>query len=432
MLRLKILFQCLGQALCTQGARSLNGIVPFGDVIYQVAMDTVQRLRELRRDEEVRDSLAWAASADPDEVTEQVAAVVADVGRTHPPRLCKAMTSYLTHFPPLLRQALKRPTDPAGRTVPANLVLGTPEDLLPFLPPRVPRFRAGDRLREPLSSWQIVELLGMSNFGETWKACQSEDKSKPPAVVKLCTDIEADDMLSRHAIDMQVAQERGALSGIVPLTGCFREIDPPVCRYDFVEGGDLSALVRDGQPAPSAKRTEQVTRLLQRASTLVGGLHRLSPPIIHRGLKPRNLFLQHTGGGRFSIRVLDLGIAALSAARLNTVHKLGQVPQAEVLASSLRGSFMPLYASPQQMRGEPADVRDDVHALGVIWYQMILADLGATPTGRDWLSDLKKGGIPDAYTRLLLACVNPRVDRRPSDAMALADEFGSILAGRGP
>jgi hypothetical protein len=74
-------------------------------------------------------------------------------------------------------------------------------------------------------------------------------------------------------------------------------------------------------------------------------------------------------------------------------------------------------------------VRDDVHALGVIWYQLIVADLGATPTGRDWLSDFKKGGVPEPYTRLLTACVSPRVERRPPDAMALADELGSLLAG---
>jgi hypothetical protein len=428
MLRLKILLQCLGQALATQGARSLTGIVPFGDVIYQVAMDTVQRMREARRDAEVRDSLAWAASADAHEIAEEVGTVVTEVGKALPPRLCKAMTAYLTHFPPILRQALRRPTDPSGHTIPSNLVLEAPEDLLPFLPPRVPHFRAGDRPREPLSSWQLVELLGMSNFGETWKARHVESRSKPAATLKLCTDIEAPEVLNRHAIDIQVVQERGGLSGITQLTGCFREIDPPICRYDYMDGGDFTGLVRDGKPAPSEKRTEQATRLMQRAATIVGALHRLKPPIVHCGLKPRNLFLQQLEGGRFALRVLDLGVGALSAARLNAMDKLGQVPQAEVLACSLRGSFMPLYASPQQMRGEPADVRDDVHALGVIWYQLIVADVGASPTGRDWITDLKKGGVAEPCIKLIGACVNPRVERRPADALALAEEFGSILA----
>jgi eukaryotic-like serine/threonine-protein kinase len=428
MLRLKILFQCLGQALCTQGARSLNGIVPFGDVIYQVAMDTVQRLREIRRDAEVRDSLEWAASAGHDEIREQVDAVVTEVGKAHPPRLCKAMTAYLTHFPPLLRQALKRPSDPSGRTVPQSIVLEAPEDLLPFLPPRVPRFRAGDSPREPLKSWQFVGLLGLSSFGETWKARHTDDPTRPPAVLKLCTDIEAPGLLFREAIAMQVAQERGSLAGVVPLTGCFRDIDPPVCRYDFVNGGDLTGLVRDGLPGPSEKRTAQSTRIMRRVAKVVGSLHRLDPPIVHRGLKPRNILLEETGPGRFGVRVLDLGVAALASSRLNMLNKLGQVPQAEVLAASLRGSFMPLYASPQQMRGEPTDVRDDVHALGVIWYQLMLADLEATPTGRDWLTVLRKAGAPEGHIRLLTSCVNPRLERRPPDALALADEIGALLS----
>jgi Protein kinase domain len=429
MLRLKILMQCLGQALVTQGARSLNGIVPFGEVIYQVAMETVQRLREIRRDAEVHDSLEWAASAGPDEIREQVSTVVADVGKTQSPRLCKAMTTYLMHFPPILRQAMRRPSDPSGKTVPQWIHLELPEDLLPFLPPRVPRYKAGDRPREPLSSWELVELLGMSHFGETWKARHAENKGKAPVALKLCTDIEAEGMLERHAIDIQVAQEKGCISGIVPLTGCFREMDPPICRYEFIDGGDLTGLVRDGQPEPSPARTTQATRLMRRAAKIVGGLHRLDPPIVHRGLKPRNLLLESTAGGRFALHVLDLGIGALSATRLNMTDKLGQVPQAEVLATSLRGAFMPLYASPQQMRAEPPDVRDDVHALGVIWYQLMLADLESAPTGRDWLTNLKKHGVPEAHTRLLTACVNPRLERRPADAMALADELGALLVG---
>src|SRR5262249_13472101 len=158
----------------------------------------VQRLRELRQETEVREGLEWAAAASREEVNREVTATVAEVGKSHPPRMCKAMTDYMTHFPPILRQAMRRPSDPSGRTVPAWVRLEFPEALLPYLPRRVPRYRAGARPREPLDSWQLVELLGMSHFGETWRVRHVEDSSRTPSVLKFCTDIEAGDMMDRH------------------------------------------------------------------------------------------------------------------------------------------------------------------------------------------------------------------------------------------
>jgi predicted ATPase/serine/threonine protein kinase len=87
--------------------------------------------------------------------------------------------------------------------------------------------------------------------------------------------------------------------------------------------------------------------------------------IVHRDLKPDNVMLEKPGGGPIGDRpiakVLDFGIARL--------HGGPDEGDSLTLPGALVGT--PVYMSPEQCRGFPADERSDVYALGCMLYEML-------------------------------------------------------------
>src|SRR5262249_9563653 len=98
------------------------------------------------------------------------------------------------------------------------------------------------------------------------------------------------------------------------------------------------------------------------------------------------------------------------------------------LETSLRGSYTPLYASPQQRAGATPDPRDDVHALGVIGYQMATGRLDQGP-GIDAAEALREAGAGEGLIGLLTRCVAQKPERRPKDARELAELLGQVIGG---
>src|SRR5262249_17467269 len=101
------------------------------------------------------------------------------------------------------------------------------------------------------------------------------------------------------------------------------------------------------------------------------------------------------------------------------------VTRGAFLATALRGSCTPLYASPQQQRGEDPDPRDDVYSLGVIWYQMLTGDL-LTGASADWRDEIEDRGVPEDVRRLLGACLASKAEKRPANAEVLAEELARL------
>ena len=132
------------------------------------------------------------------------------------------------------------------------------------------------------------------------------------------------------------------------------------------------------------------------------------------------------------MRIADFGISGMAASRAIGEARRGVSSRGAVLATAARGAYTPNYASPQQVRGESPDPRDDVFALGVIWYQMLTGDFGSGRPGGRWRRQLTERGMSASLLDLLEGCVDDRPDERPEDAVRLSELLGLLLAPKPP
>jgi serine/threonine protein kinase len=436
-----VLMRCVAEAVMTKGIRGLTELVPGGAFLYDVSMEALRRLRERKVAAQLREEVRQVAAAsfqDARWAAEQVAREVVAAATPIEDRI--ALELYLTQMPACVRQSMKRADDPTGKTVPAGFALEQPEDLARMLPSRVPKFRPGDGL-PGRSGWTLHELLGAGGFGEVWLARHAFIPN--PRAVKFCTDPQARAKLASHEGKVIArVMDQGHHPNIVALLDAVLDGDAPWLMYEYVGGGNLTDLIHRWQGIPPADRERCVVAAMYELSEAVAAFHRLAPPIVHRDLKPSNILLtvhngrDKDGGGKdiglaVGLRITDFGIGGVAMDGATSRMSSPSAPVSGWLETSLRGSYTPLYASPQQRAGSPPDPRDDVHALGVIGYQLTTGRLDQAP-GIDAADDLRDAGAGGGLIQILTRCVAHKPERRPRDGEELAQRLDELRRPQRP
>jgi serine/threonine-protein kinase len=143
--------------------------------------------------------------------------------------------------------------------------------------------------------------------------------------------------------------------------------------------------------------------------------------VVHRDLKPGNIFLCEDG----SAKVLDFGMSKLT--------------NAEALTQQGYTLGTPEYMAPEQCIGAPVEPRTDVYALGVLMYESLTGELPISSQNRRELLDLHQRKIPDrmlerrpdlpippALDDAVMRCLEKRAGDRPSSASVLGDLLAAI------
>jgi type IV pilus assembly protein PilM len=420
-----VLLDCIKEALVAKATRPLLQSAPLGETICDVAQQAMDEWKRREPNPEWRRTSleVLAQTFDGSDRLQTIANSV------RPPDLQRPLRAYLGYIPATIRRSFARSDDPDGHSAPPNLPLDEARHLLPFLPQRAPRFQRGD---QPLKGVNLYldTLLGVGGFGEVWKAYHDRgtgirltDKQRTPVALKFCLEADAVEVLRHEESVLGQVMKHGGHRGLVRLRHAHLNTNPPCLEYEYVEGDDLGRQLRLWAGTPANDASERGLRLMWELVDIVAAAHRLDPPVVHRDLKPANILLHKTTNGQ-RVRVTDFGIGGLATRQAKNQTKTRRSQEAYLL-TRLSGAYTPLYASQEQMKGADPSPQDDVHALGVIWYQLLLGDLSAKPTP-DWNLILQEHGVSPEVIDLVGRCLaSPK--RRLSSAVQLARELERLV-----
>ncbi|HEX8114449.1 MAG TPA: serine/threonine-protein kinase [Kofleriaceae bacterium] len=179
---------------------------------------------------------------------------------------------------------------------------------------------------------------------------------------------------------------------------------------------------------------KRVFKILVEACSSLAEAH--AQGIVHRNLKPENIYLEWRSGNLEFTKILDYGIANLFGRGQRTRGSLPSTTNVLPLVQVLE------YASPEQLMGRALDGRSDIYALGVLAYAMITwrlpfpeargpqglisAQLKQTPSAPSLVCPGAR--LPRAADRAILRCLEKDRHNRYPDVTQLAAELQALIA----
>jgi eukaryotic-like serine/threonine-protein kinase len=255
------------------------------------------------------------------------------------------------------------------------------------------RVREGTTVKRTAESWtgallggryRVGTLIGKGGMGAVYEA-DREDLGHMKVAIKVMLSLPGDraDLFARFRREAETiaAIDHPNIVKVIDFQSSPGE--PPFLVMERLHGAPLShAIASEGRF--SAERTAFVASQVLTALCAAHGAN-----VVHRDLKPDNVFLTSMSGLIDIVKLLDFGIAKIMG-----VTRDSKLTQTGTVVGT------PAYMSPEQARGAEADPRSDLYAVGCMMYEALTG--GAPFTGENYnalVFAIQQGAAPPLLSR---------------------------------
>ncbi|MBI1946277.1 MAG: serine/threonine protein kinase, partial [Deltaproteobacteria bacterium] len=265
-----------------------------------------------------------------------------------------------------------------------------------------------------VGGYRLTDRLGKGGMGVVYRA-EHQRLGKKVAIKMLRPDLAAEKGLVQRFFDEARAASRIGHDGIVQIFDFIEEGQHRCYVMELLEGHALGAELTGTPMAP-----ERVVSIGVQVASALGAAHEAG--VIHRDLKPDNVFLRRGTDGAEQVKLLDFGIAKLK----ESDDAGASLTQTGVVLGT------PAYMSPEQLEGMKVDARSDVYALGVLLYEMAtgmrpfrgrtVAEVILKHVREPPVPPSKAAGValPFALETTIMACLEKDRERRPQNMRDVA------------
>ncbi len=263
-----------------------------------------------------------------------------------------------------------------------------------------------------LGAYRLERRIGRGAVGEVWLA--SHQMLARKAAVKLLPSTRPASSSQTVDAEAQFLAEARATAALTSAHtvhvydyGLTKERHP-YYAMEFLDGANLDVLVQTHGALPPAR----VAHFLVQACESLAEAHEKG--LVHRDVKPSNLFAAHQGTRSDYLKVLDFGLAA-------SVHT-GTPDSEQTHSAAFVGT--PAYAAPEVLSGAAPDARSDVYSLGCVAYYLLTGRtvyaaeslLAMTQAHRDEPIPSFPSDVPPSLDAAVRGCLAKRAAERPTAA----------------